>query len=145
MSTAGLPVGPAAKPLRLAGAFAPVPAVGIAAAAVALVSPFTHQLVPCPFHLATGLWCPFCGATRAVWAATHGDFALMLHCNALLPLYVLVALWAWLSHVGKVTGWWRLAGPSGRAFYVVAAVGMVGFSVARNLPWLSVLAPPATA
>ena len=144
MSTAVLEPRLGARPLRLAGALSPAPAVGLAAAAVALVSPFTHHVALCPFRAVTGLWCPFCGGTRAVWAAAHGDFGLMFHCNAMLPLYALVALWAWLSHLGKVTGWWRLTAPSGRAFYVAAAVGLIGFTVLRNLPWLSALAPPAT-
>lgn len=138
--------GPRTARLRLAGALSPVPAVATATGTVALVSPFEHHLVPaCPFHAITGLWCPFCGGMRAVWAAAHGDFRLMAHCNAMLPAYALVALWAWLAHLGKVTGWWRLPAPSGRAFYLVAVVGLVGFTVVRNLQWMRGLAPPATA
>lgn len=140
-------VGPAwTALLRPAGAFLPLAAVAAAVGTVALVSPFEHHLVPaCPFHTVTGLWCPFCGGTRAVWAAAHGDFRLMARCNAMLPAYALVALWAWLAHLGRVTGWWRLPAPSGRAFYVVAVVGLVAFTAVRNLPWVGGLAPPATA
>jgi len=80
-----------------------------------------------------------------VWAAAHGDFRLMLHANALLPAMAVLALWAWLSHLGRVTGRWRLPAPGSRALYVVAALVLVAFTVLRNLPGLGDLAPPATA
>ena len=61
---------------------------------VALRDPFRHHLsAPCPFHALTGLWCPLCGGTRAVWAATHGHLGLMMHANALLPVMVLAVAW----------------------------------------------------
>ena len=127
----------------LAGGLAPVPIVASAVAVVTVDSPFSHHLTPpCPFHAITGLWCPFCGGTRAVWAATHGEFRLMLHSNALLPVYVLFALWAWMAFVGRLTRWWRVPAPGGRAFYAVAAVVLVVFTVVRNLPGLDALAPP---
>lgn len=132
--------------LRAAGPLAALPAVGSAVAVVALANPFVHHLTPpCPFHALTGLWCPFCGGTRAVWALAHGRLGLTLHENALLPALVFVALWAWLAHLGRVTGWWRLPAPSGRVFYVVAGVSLIAFTVLRNLPAFGALAPPAVA
>jgi hypothetical protein len=123
---------------------APVAAAASAVAVVTVDSPFSHHLTPpCPFRALTGLWCPFCGGMRAVWAATHGELGLMLHANALLPLYALFALWAWLAFLGRLTGRWRVPAPGNRAFYVVAAVVLIAFTVARNLPGLGALAPPA--
>jgi hypothetical protein len=113
-------------------------------ASVALVNPFVHHLTPpCPFHALTGLWCPFCGGTRAVWALAHGRLGLMLHADALLPAMAVVALWAWVAHFGRVTNWWRLPEPGGRASYLVAGAVLLVFTVLRNMPGLGVLAPPA--
>ena len=69
-----------------AGRSAPPEALGGAVTAVALANPFKHHLAPaCPLHALTGLYCPFCGGTRATWAAAHLHFGLMLHENASVP------------------------------------------------------------
>ncbi|HUB69902.1 MAG TPA: DUF2752 domain-containing protein [Acidimicrobiales bacterium] len=116
-----------------------------AASVTALVNPFEHHLSPpCPFHALTGLWCPFCGGTRAVWALAHGDFRLMLHADALFPLIAAAAVWGWLAWLGRVTGWWRLPMPRGRATAVVAVGLLVAFTVVRNLAGFGLLAPPAS-
>ena len=114
------------------------------ATVVALVDPFKHHLAPpCPFHALTGLWCPFCGATRAVWAGAHGDLHLMLRCNALLPLILIAVGWGWLAWLGRVSGRWSLPVPSGRAFNIAAGGVLLVFTVVRNLPGLGALGPPA--
>jgi hypothetical protein len=117
-----------------------------ATAVVALRDPFRHHLVPpCPFHAVTGLWCPLCGGTRAVWAAAHGQFGLMLHANALLPAIVLATAWAWLAWLGKATGGWTWPWPSARLVGWTFAALFVAFTVLRNLPAFAFLAPPAVA
>ena len=144
VGASGAAVGAGRVPVAaLAGGLAPVPIVGSAVAVVTVDNPFSHHLTPpCPFHAITGLWCPFCGGTRAVWAATHGEFHLMFHSNALLPVYALFALWAWMAFLGRLTRWWRVPAPGGRAFYAAAAAVLVVFTVVRNLPGLGALAPP---
>lgn len=136
-----------AGPARAGPALAPAAtAAGLVAATtgVALRDPFQHQLTPpCPFHALTGLWCPLCGGTRAVWAAAHGHFGLMMHANALLPVIVLAAAWGWLAWLGRATGWWRWPLPSTRAAGWVFAAALVAFTVLRNLPAFASLAPPA--
>ena len=123
-----------------------VAGLGGATVAIALANPFKHHLTPpCPFHAATGLWCPLCGGTRAVWAAAHGDLRLMLHANALFPAIVVAVAWTWLAWVGRATGWWRLPLPSGRKFKVVIVGVLVAFTVLRNLPGWGSLAPPPVA
>lgn len=127
---------------------APAVAAGVAAlgiVGVGLADPFRHTVTPpCPFHALTGLWCPFCGGTRALWAAMHGHTALMLHCNALFPLVAALALWGWLGWLGRSLGWWDLPMPRGRPLAVVAAVVLLAFTLLRNLPGFADLAPPAT-
>ena len=123
-------------------------AAGLVAATtvVAVRDPFRHHLTPpCPFHALTGLWCPFCGGTRAIWATVHGHFGLMMHANALLPVFALAAAWGWVTWLGKATGWWRCPYPSTRAVAWAFAGLLITFTVLRNLPGLSFLAPPALA
>ncbi len=46
----------------------------------------------CPFHQATGLLCPGCGATRALAALLHGRLEQAWHLNALFVLLLPFAL-----------------------------------------------------
>ncbi len=120
--------------------------LGAVTAVVAVRDPFRHHLSPpCPFHALTGLWCPFCGGTRAVWAAVHGHLGLMVHANALLPVMGLAAAWGWVAWLGRATGWWRIPSPSTRAGAWAFAGLLLAFTVLRNLTGLSSLAPPALA
>ncbi len=41
-------------------------------------------LPPCLLHKFTGLYCPFCGGTRAMYYLLHGNFALAFRMNPLL-------------------------------------------------------------
>ena len=73
-----------------AGIFAAVllgaTAVG-AGAMVFFFNPSTHSFYPvCLFHALTGLNCPGCGATRALYALLHGNMRLALKDNALFVL-----------------------------------------------------------
>jgi len=119
---------------------------GIAVIGISLINPFAHHVTPpCPFHAVTGLWCPLCGGTRAVWAAAHGDMRLMLRCSAIFPLIVGVIGWSWLVWLGRTTGWWRLGAPTGRAVRIWAFALLIAFTVVRNLPGFAALAPPSAA
>jgi hypothetical protein len=97
--------------------------------------------VPCPFHAATGLWCPGCGMTRAVHHLVNGDLAAALSSNLLLPVVLAIAVWGWLA-------WWRPSFPRigaalpGWVWPALAAAALC-FGVLRNLPVdaLQTLAP----
>jgi hypothetical protein len=126
--------------------FAAAGGLGAAVTVVAVANPFKHHLAPaCPLFALTGLYCPFCGGTRATWAAAHMHFGLMLHEDALYPAIVLAAVWGWLSWVGRATGRWRLPALRGSAFDVTVAAVLVTFMVVRNLPGLGMLVPPRVA
>lgn len=91
-------------------------------------------LPPCPFHWATGLYCPGCGATRAMHALVHFDLAAALAMNPFLVLalpFIAVLL-------ADFAGWWparwRLA-HSGLLDARPWAVLVIAFWIARNLPW----------
>jgi hypothetical protein len=59
-------------------------------------NPSTHGFYPtCVFHSLTGLNCPGCGATRALYALLHGNLRLALKDNALfVVLLAVLAIWS---------------------------------------------------
>ena len=75
----------------------------------------------CPFHWLTGLDCPFCGLTRALFALAKGRLADAFHYTALSPLaaaMLLALLWdrAWVARFWSaglvafvVYGVWRVS------------------------------------
>ena len=141
-----------AVPPKIKSAAPPSPAIfaGIvlsaamlgAGAMVFFFNPSTHSFFPtCMFHAATGLYCPGCGATRALYALLHGNFLLALKDNALFMATLLV-LAGWSARFifrrskrQPVT--FSLSPNFLWGFLVVAVV----FAVLRNLPWFSFLAP----
>ena len=122
------------KPFAVAGG-------AMAAAAVVAAVPPQGQAFypPCPFHAMTGLWCPMCGSTRALHALLTGHLTQALHDNVLLlaALPVIVVLWfSWIRPLRLTRSLRWTPATTALLIAVVAAYG-----VARNLPWLHVLAP----
>jgi hypothetical protein len=126
---------------RFAGIILTATALGVAAV-VFFFDPTVHDFYPvCQFHRLTGLSCPGCGMTRALYALMHGNFSTALHDNALFVL-VLGALvirgqWLWLNNFCGRT--------NGEFFPVIflwplLTVALV-FTVLRNLPAFAFLAP----
>src|ERR1043165_5055849 len=119
--------------------------LGTAAVIGALVfffNPATHHFYPvCQFHRLTGLNCPGCGMTRALYALLHGDFAEALRDNALLVGALLA---------GTVRGLWfywnKLRGKPDKTFFPVKLLWpllllALIFTVLRNLSAFSYLSP----
>ena len=52
-------------------------------------------MLPCLFHILTGLNCPFCGTQRMAWALLHGNVSEAFHYNPVIfclsPVALLVA------------------------------------------------------
>ncbi len=90
---------------------------------------------PCPFHLATGLFCPGCGSGRAVHALVHGEWARALGLNPLLVLLLPfgVAWLGWSLWLGLGRGLPPAVLPRPSALLLLGAVSI--FWVLRNLPW----------
>jgi len=112
------------------------------AAVVFFFNPATHTFYPvCQFHRLTGLNCPGCGMTRALYALLHAEFLRALHDNALFVL-VLVALTiraAWFR-------WNKLRGRLNSEFFPAKflcplLVFALAFAVLRNLPMFAFLSP----
>jgi len=117
-------------------------ALGIGAT-VFFFNPTTHAFYPgCRFHQWTGLNCPGCGATRALYALLHGNFSTAFRDNALF-VFGLAAL--------TIRGVWRaqefLRGrPATGEFFPAKFLWPLGlvaviFTLLRNLPPFSFLSP----
>lgn len=101
-------------------------------------TPFYPQ---CVFHRLTGLNCPGCGATRAVYALLHGRWSVALRDNALFVLTgaALAFRLAWLGvqqhrhqRVMSLIPTWSLL-----PWLVIAVI----FGVLRNFPAFAFLSP----
>ena len=101
----------------------------------------------CVFHTMTGLHCPGCGATRAVFAMAKGDLRSAWSMNPMLWVCLGLGLFYFIiavlsrrpgSTVGA-KGWARL--PVGGGWMIIGAVLL--FGVFRNIPYwpFTLLAP----
>lgn len=126
-----------ASPARVLG--------GLAVATVALRLRDPHQHASwglCPLA-AVGIWCPACGGLRSVNDLTHGDLLAAASSNlafiVALPFLVAgLAIWTvdrWRGVHRELP--MRIVRPAAYAALVLLAV----FTVARNLPFGSWLAP----
>lgn len=102
--------------------------------------PFRQDIPLCITYRLTGVYCPGCGATRCVHALLDGDLTLALHNNALLLAALPVAaFWFVLWTVRRIQG--RPLVMPGPRLVIAAAMIAVVFSILRNLPAFSFLAP----
>jgi len=126
---------------RAAAILVAATAVGVAGV-VFFFNPATHKFYPvCQFHRLTGLNCPGCGMTRALYALLHGNIFSAFRDNALFVLG--------LGALGLRGGWfgwntWRGRTP-GEFFPVkflwsLLAIAVL-FTVLRNLPAFAFLSP----
>ncbi|MFD4369237.1 DUF2752 domain-containing protein [Rhodococcus sp. NPDC058521] len=96
----------------------------------------------CPMYALTGMWCPACGGLRAVHDLTNFDVGAAVGSNALLVPFLLVAVLAWTRWVVLR---WRGSSERvlviGRSSTIVVSVVLLAFTVTRNTPWGSWLAP----
>ncbi len=125
-----------------------VPLAGAVAAAgfVRWWQPFEPRALGCPFHLTTGLWCPGCGSTRAIYALTNGDLSLAMRCNVLVIPMLLLLTYLWVSPLlpARFKRFGRNPTALPTWFVTGLAVLFLAFGVARNLPAFDVLAPVAS-
>jgi len=136
-----------ARPPRRAAAAAELAAVLAGLLILLLYKPGELGLLRCAFHELTGLHCPGCGATRALWLLVHGQPLLALHYHAPLLLLLPWLGWLWVRHLADLWrgGAPRLVMPPPRAavgYGIVAA--LLAFFILRNLPIFpcTLLAPP---
>ncbi|MCX4822410.1 DUF2752 domain-containing protein [Streptomyces sp. NBC_01142] len=134
--------GPAPLARRLATPLATLAGAAAAFAYVGTVDPNEPGHYPvCPLLRYTGIYCPGCGGLRSAHAFIHGDLATALGANAVAVIGygVFAVVWVmWLIHAVRAmplritagpVWWWSLGG------------ALLIFSVVRNLPFGSALAP----
>lgn len=115
-----------------------VAAVTVAAGgALAWLDPGVRaRIVPgCPFRLLTGLDCPGCGATRAVYALTQGDLVTALDHNVLVVALLPVLAVAWAGWLASTLGWRERPPTLPARVSMGLAVTVLVFWVVRNLPF----------
>ncbi|WP_431921327.1 DUF2752 domain-containing protein [Micromonospora wenchangensis] len=121
---------------------APLAALGCVAAgmAYALVSdPTTSDpdaAPSCLLKLTTGLDCPGCGGTRALWYLLHADLPAAARHHAVFVFAVPFLAYLFVAWAGRQAFGWRLpelrlSSPVIGGFLAV----WMAFSVLRNLPW----------
>ena len=104
--------------------------------------PRSSTYLPCPFHALTGLWCPGCGATRALGDLTRGDIAAAASSNVVAVLLGLVAVGVWALWIRARWMQTPLALPRPTRPTVVLGVALLAvFTVVRNTPWGTAIAP----
>ena len=117
-------------------------AIAGAVAVIFFFNPSTNGFYPvCLFHELTGLNCPGCGATRALYALLHGNLRLALKDNALF-IFLLAALVIWSARFvfrKRQNPNASLNVPPG-VLWMFFAVAIV-FTILRNQPAFSFLAP----
>jgi hypothetical protein len=123
-----------------AGVVLSATAIGIGAM-VFFFNPSTHGFYPvCAFHSLTGLNCPGCGMTRALYALLHGNLRLALKDN-LLFVVLLAALAVWSARFAfrKLKRQPATFNVPSKFLWTLLIIGIL-FAVVRNLPgfeWLS--------
>ncbi|WP_408058044.1 DUF2752 domain-containing protein [Verrucosispora sioxanthis] len=125
----------------------PLAAVGCVAAGIGytLLSDPTRSapdaLPTCLLKLTTGLDCPGCGGTRALWYVLHADLPAAARHHFLFVFALPFLAYLFVAWAGRQAFGWRLPelriGPKLVGGFLAA---WLAFSVVRNLPW-----PPFTA
>ena len=101
-----------------------------------------NPLPPCPSHWLTGLYCPGCGATRALHALLHGDLERAFSMNPVFVMAMPVVVLLIFHQLTKLP----------EKLIIIAqifsdarpwAFVLISYAVLRNLPWypFNLLAP----
>jgi hypothetical protein len=120
-------------------------ATGLVCASTAVIDPYHGQGIPCPFHALTGLYCPFCGMSRALYSLCHTNLAAAWAANPLFIIALPVLLYQGLALTSTSFGGlklWHIPTSRRTPYYALAV--LILFGVLRNLPWplFHLLGPP---
>ncbi|SBT53402.1 DUF2752 domain-containing protein [Micromonospora auratinigra] len=90
----------------------------------------------CLLKLTTGLDCPGCGGTRALWYVLHGDLPAAARHHFLFVFALPFLAWFFVAWAGNRAFGWRLPQPEPSPRLIGGFLAIwFAFSVARNLPW----------
>ena len=101
-------------------------AIGAALTVLFFFKPQDYPYPSCVFHDLTGLYCPGCGSTRALYQLLHGNFLTALHDNALTVFFIPFLAYAAVRKepLSTIRPFWVWG-----IFYLLLA-----FTVLRNIP-----------
>jgi hypothetical protein len=114
-----------------------------ASAALLATFPLAHAFTPflmrdaipvCPFRIATGKPCPFCGLTRAVALATHGRWPEAFRMNPLWPVFAAAILCLSILFLIDACSGLDTAGRFGRALskrWILILSALIMFGIGR--------------
>lgn len=116
---------------------------GALAALVYFRNPSTSPVTFCVVRMVSGLYCPGCGATRALHLLLHGDFLGALGMNALLVPALPFVAYILIAELLRVIAGRYLLPQLPLNPWVVGGFGALFllFGILRNLPALAFLAP----
>ena len=104
----------------------------------------TSWRIPCIFYLIGGKYCPGCGITRMCVALARLDIRAAVSHNllafCLAPVLLVILLCKAVTYV-KQGSWGKRRSKAETVFYILAFVLCVIFTVMRNLPAYTWLAP----
>jgi hypothetical protein len=105
-------------------------------------NPAQYRFYPfCLFHKLTGLLCPGCGGTRALYHLLHGHVMVALHLNALLVISLPLLTWLGVRFaMGEISPPLTTHPISPKWLWFSLALAVV-FAILRNLPAFAWLAP----
>ncbi|WP_433134204.1 DUF2752 domain-containing protein [Micromonospora sp. CA-240977] len=90
----------------------------------------------CLLKLTTGLDCPGCGGTRALWYVLHGDLPAAARHHFLFVFALPFLAYLFVAWAGNQAFGWRLPELRISSKVIVGFLGVwLAFSVLRNLPW----------
>jgi hypothetical protein len=127
-----------ARRLRAAQICIPVLSAAVLTGCILLhyYAPAQLHLPPCVFHEVTGLYCPGCGAARALHHLMKGELLAALRSNLLFVLALPVLVCAFSLKALRAMGVAGVNAPriSLRASWAITAI-VIGWWVVRNLPF----------
>jgi hypothetical protein len=134
--------GPAPLARRLATPLATLAGVAAAFAYVGTVDPNEPGHYPvCPLLRFTGIYCPGCGGLRSAHAFIHGDLTTALGANAVAVAGYAIFAVVWVMWLTRAVRGVPLRITLGPAWWWSLGGVLLIFSVVRNLPFGSALAP----
>ena len=100
--------------------------IGVGLTFLYFVKPGTFPYPTCVFHDLTGLYCPGCGSTRALYQLLHGNILTALHDNVMAVFAIPFFIYAGLrkKSLSLIHPYWIWG-----LFYT-----MVVFTILRNIP-----------
>ena len=88
--------------------------------------PLLHTVPPCMFHALTGLYCPGCGGTRAVFALLHGQVIRSLYYHPIVLYVAVFGGWFMITQtIARISRHKICTGMHYRSVYVWITIGLI--------------------